>query len=225
MKPLRTPLLFLTLAGTLCVPALADDVSPPFYRGLELSVHAEWQNVSTVPANQQTAPTVFEAFATPQYPLFPGVDTQLTCLEELDGFLYRIEVQNIEDDLPLKFLRIQVTTVSVDPPVEPAIGVIGLDFALSPPDSVAVDGGLVDIVSVSTGSPFREVFVYDFILEPNPDYEIIEIFVPFDVEVDQVVVDSLSTVPEPAYAGVVTGLCMALLVFWRHHRLAKATQR
>ncbi|MGF1449977.1 MAG: hypothetical protein ACFB20_11230 [Opitutales bacterium] len=217
MKPLRTTLLFLTLAGALGAPALADDVRPPFYRGLELSVRAEWQNVTSIPAGQPTPPTVFEAFTTPQYPLFQGIETQLVCLPELDGFLYRVEMQNIEDDLPLKFLRLQVTTISPIPPVEPLVNIIGFDNALAPPDSVLVNGGLVEVVSVAAGAPFRDVFVYDFVLEPNPDFEIIEIFVPFEMEVDQIVVDSISTVPEPAYAGFLAGACMLTLVLSRRY--------
>jgi hypothetical protein len=214
------PLVSITLTAFVSTSVLADDVRPPEYRGLPLSIYAEWQNVSQVPAETPTLADVFVPDFTQENPLFPGFETNLVCFPESEGTRYVIEMQNIVDELPLKFLRVQVTAFSIDvPPAEPFVNVIGSDPSLTPPDSVAVSGGLTEVVDLDDFPPdFADVFVYDFVLEPNPDYEIIDIFVPEGTVVEQIVVDSISTVPEPATAALLAGGLMLVVAFWRRRR-------
>ncbi|MGF1485034.1 MAG: PEP-CTERM sorting domain-containing protein [Opitutales bacterium] len=217
MKTNLLPLCISAAAAFLvCQAASADDVRPPDFRGLGLSVFAEWTNVDSVPPDQPIAPTVFEAFPTLENPLYDGFETNLVCTPLGLDTLYLIEVQNIIDDLPLKLLRLQITTESFTGPApEPQVFVTGFDAALLPPDSVGVGGGLINVVDVGPAPPFRQVFVYDFFLEPNPDFEIIEVIVPEEVSIEQVVVDSISIVPEPAVSALLFGSVCLVFAFWR----------
>lgn len=170
---------------------LADDLNPPSYRGLPLSVHAHWSGDTGLPMQpdwhwiDDTDPATY---------LFPGLSPSFIVIGDPagSGSIYQFTVPNIVDELPLKLLRIQLTWVgTTKPPID--ISAHGLEgngdvtgvvaFASSPNIYTQPDGGYQ---------------YFDIEFRPNPDYEVIDIYLPEKAELVQVVIDSISTVPEPA---------------------------
>jgi hypothetical protein len=102
-----------------------------------------------------------------------------------------IGMPNIEDDFPVKYIRVQITWRYPGQSGPPQFdGITGMDAEDGPLTAVSVfNSGTTGI-----GGNMRQSF-YDIRVRPNPDWEIIRFGVPGGMSIIQVVVDTIS-VPE-----------------------------
>ncbi|GAB4519507.1 MAG: hypothetical protein Tsb0013_23340 [Phycisphaerales bacterium] len=197
---LRTAIV-IAAAGTLALPAFADDFAPPDYRGAPRSVMVEWEFL-TKPASVDIFPDTFNAVGGGGSMLFMGFQTKaeldstgswmwtpgdgdggLTPSIPGQGATIAFKIQNWIDIEPEKLLRIQITSQGdLRPIVLGTTGFIG-DKQV---EGEFVGGKLVDDMR----------FFEDWIIVPNPWWELVEVAVPFGTTLDQVVIDTVS-IPSP----------------------------
>jgi len=212
-------------------PVMADDLFPPGFRGDPLSYHAHWdafQNgdfnafypdfESSVPG-PDPGDMLHDGFFThldfapsEGWAMAPGGGGFFNAAEDST---FVANVVNWLDDEPIKFLRIQVTyldDILNGPPT--ILGVEG--FAPVTGGGPYVSTGPVDSFSGPGLTPGTEYFYEDWIIEPNPDWEQIEFFLPQGTIIEQLVIDSVS-VPEPATL-LLMGCGIATLVHKRRQR-------
>jgi hypothetical protein len=118
---------------------------------------------------------------------------------------YEFQLPNWIDDLPIKYMRVQLTWLN----------------NLLPPLSVtsqALDSGNPVIGQIAYVSPLQpdaagvSVYqYYDFTFQPNPDFERIQIVLQPNAVLSQVVIDTVSTIPEPGTLAIL-GFGAAALV-------------
>lgn len=169
--------------------AYGDDLNPPPYRGDPLSVFAEWQLLpgttilnltqsNWVDDNDPTTTLHPAPFSNPVQPNSPSN--------------YQFQLPNWIDNLPVKYMRVQLTWLN----------------NLNPPNSLlsqALDGVNPVWGSITYVSPLQvdaagiKAYQYfDLIFKPNPDYERVLVQMKDTSVLSQVVIDTVSTVPEPA---------------------------
>ena len=199
--------------------AWADDFYPPYYRGYPLSYLAQWDLFTRGDFSAGITPGL-ESSADDDDPatyLYDGIYTHLDfdstdgwALTPLGGGIYNPQrdatfaanVINWVDWLPEKDLRVQLTYT---------------DGGNGKPDVTEVTG----YGPVSGGEPHtsgkmasgrigstRGWWIYD--INPNPDWEQIEFFLPQGTVIEQIVIDSIS-LPEPATLGLLLIGGLALL--------------
>jgi hypothetical protein len=197
------------LAVALVVPwsvATADDLTPPPYRGNPLSVFAEWQLIpGTTTLNLTQSNWVDDndpsttlhplPFSNPVQPMNPGH--------------YQFQLPNWIDNLPIKYMRVQLTWLNnLNPPV--SLTSQALDGVNSLFGQIVYTSPLqIDAAGI------KAYQFFDLTFQPNPDFERIDIVHNSDSVLSQVVVDTVSTVPEPATL-VMLGLGALSLI--RHRR-------
>jgi hypothetical protein len=211
------------------LPAIADDLNPPGYRGLPRSTSAEWDFLTDQPTNNiqpdgtsvplvvgDTQPQLDAAFTGDPHPSgnrFGGPSVawtgaisnggyQATGPSSVDRGLV-FNVPNWIDEEPLKRLRIQVTYQGPAPTTD-VIGALGIPGSS---DNV-VEQFVTRVTDTSPSLPAGMSYFYDdWTCRPNPDWEQVVIYMSDGTFVDQVVIDSVSFVPEPSFlAMVVSGL-------------------
>jgi hypothetical protein len=187
---------------------LADDFAPPpWLRSHPNAITAEWE--FSTPANPATP----DGGLTNVFSKGSGsVPTTATIVGEGglgwgpgdgDGGWFfpaggsvRFEVDNVIDFEPIKFLRLQVTHTP------------GLVFDLDPllTFNVGATGSAPGLVTATPVSPIYTLFTWE--MHPNPPWEGFLLLTHGVGEIDQVVVDTISTgIPEPS-----TFLCYALVL-------------
>jgi len=180
--------------------ALGDDLNPPTYRFFPNSTFTEWNGLFIVP---------FFLSVDDGFPLAGSGVPTVQMNPVAGGSDWSFFQPNFVDNLAMKKLRIQVT-YSQAGPFGPAItGVTGVKGA--GPGVPATDvSGLLSIPMAVPGRPGFRYFARDFEFFPNPDFETIDMTVPFGVTIDQVVIDSIS-IPEPGSLVMLTagGLMLA----------------
>lgn len=170
---------------------LADDLNPPPYRGGPLSVFSEWQLLpGTVILNQTQWNTVGQA----PWILSPvPVSTQVT---PTSPGLYDFQLPNWKDNMQIKYMRVQLSWQN-----GPATPVNVLSQAIWANQSI-----LGNIVFASTpalntsGTGWYQYF--DLTFQPNPEWERVQVQLPAGSLMTQTVIDTVSTVPEPATVAV-----------------------
>jgi hypothetical protein len=216
----------LLVIGCSCLSAGADDLNPPNYRGLPRSTSAEWDFLTAQPTNNiqpdgtsvplvvgDAAPLLDAAFVGDPHPsgsIFGGTSVAWTGAISNGGYLATgpssvgrglvFNVPNWIDQEPLKRLRVQVTYQGPAPSTT-VFGFLGV-----PGSSDNVTETFIGRVTATSPSlPAGMSYFYDdWECRPNPDWEQVVINVDEGTFVDQVVIDSVSYVPEPA--GVALGL-------------------
>ncbi len=170
---------------------LADDLTPPAYRGAPLSVYAHWEQL---PGTNFLTLTGFNSVddSDPTTTLHslpvsavvqPGSDQ-----------IYDFEVPNFIDDMKVKYLRLQLTWVdTLGPPI--TIFANAIDSVAGAVPGVITSASVPALVDPTTGK-FYQYFDIEF--HPNPDFERITVDLHDTGQLVQVVIDSVSTVPEPA---------------------------
>ena len=189
---------YLAILIALCaVAANAHDLQPPDYRGDPLSAYFHW-----LPANPDVPGSGVLPF--PEYWWVDDNDPdtfflehivpQLTTESGTNGQYLTLELPNFFDELPLKLMRVQLTWTgsSLTPPtIADILGFSG---------PTGVSSGQVDYSSPI--SPYTQpdggYQYHDLSIRPNPDWEMLTIHVPQGVVIDQIVVDTISTIPEPS---------------------------
>jgi hypothetical protein len=179
----------LVLSGS---SAFADDLNPPSYRGNPLSVNAEWQLVfGTNFLNLTQWSSIDDSdSATNLYPFFtPSPQIQPM------GDIYQFQVPNWVDQMPVKYMRLQLTWLGT---TQPPINLFSEGL-----DGVNLISGVITYSSpVQAISPAFTYQYFDFEFHPNLDFERVHIQLPPNGLLSQVVVDTVSTVPEPATIGL-----------------------
>lgn len=225
------------------VTAIADDLRPPSYRGLPRTTSAEWDFLTDQPTDNiqpdgttvplvvgDIAPQLDAAFAGDPHPSgsrFGGASVAWSSMSN-GGYLATgvgtaqrglvFNVPNWIDQEPLKLLRVQITYQG-PAPTTTVFGSLGV-----PGSSDAVTEQLAAHVDVTTGlpptlPPGTSYFYDDWTIQPNPDWEQVVVFMSEGTFVDQVVIDSISFVPEPSSAVLVAlGLSGLLLARGRRRR-------
>ena len=113
-----------------------------------------------------------------------------------------LHVPNNPDPNEIKYIYLQITSTKAPSSVTPVGGGSGGPYT----------GG-----TWSTGVPqWQEsngwyTYNWGLTIEPNPEYEDIAITVPFGTSIDQIVVDTICTTPEPATMGLLLLGGLALL--------------
>ncbi len=207
------------LALVLCVlvgagqMARGDDVNPPSWPRLgaaNRSTSAEWDfdedGANPLHPDGDSVPLIVGDFKPQLDTAFPGgaphpsgVASAGLTYTAGSGFLgtgtnggtLAFNVPNWIDQEPFKFLRLQVTYTGTTP----TTGVFG--FLGVPGDGNAVTELAGPIVPGTVGTS-SSYFYQDWTLRPNPDWEQVVLFVPNGTFIDQVVIDTISTVPEPS---------------------------
>jgi hypothetical protein len=190
--------------------AAADDLFPPPWRGAPLTTVAEWEFFG--PANPAipdgTTPLVvgdgLGPGVTPTATMvnlthFPSYDGDGAWIHngltpDSVGFIDLL-IPNWIDNLPIKLIQIQMTIQPQggNPPRPHVVGISASDPA-----------GILDVTRLNVNEilidPLNNIFhrTETWRIRPNPDWERINIAVPSDSYVDQIVVDTISMVPEPA---------------------------
>ena len=167
--------------------AFGDNLNPPSYVGNPLSVSAEWQLLpgSTI-LNLTNWNSVDDSDpATYLYPNFTPTPQVIP-----NGGSYDFQLPNWVDNMPVKYLRMQLTWV----------GTVGSVLIFSQ----GLDGVNSVLGNLAFASPQQilsngSVYQYfDLVYQPNPDFERIHVTMPGNNYLTQTVVDTVSTVPEPA---------------------------
>lgn len=202
------------------VSAIADDLRPPSYRGLPRTTSAEWDFLTDQPTNNiqpdgTTVPLVVGDFAPqldaaftgdphPSGSRFGGASIAWSPMSN-GGYLatgpataqrgITFNVPNWIDQEPLKLLRIQITYQG-PAPTTTVFGFLGVPGAT---DAVTEQlAAHVEIPLPPNLPPGTAYFYDDWAIQPNPDWEQVVIFMSEGTFVDQVVIDSISFVPEPS---------------------------
>ena len=169
--------------------ARGDDLNPPSYRNDPLSVYAHWNLIPGTTILDLTAWNSVDDTDPATY-LYTGFTPNPQVLP--NGTAYDFQVPNFVDNMPIKYLRLQLTWQNT---FQPPISV----------SSQALDGinsilGTVTFVSpvLPDASGVGAYQYYDIEYLPNPDFERINVLLPPDGLLSQVVIDTVSTVPEPA---------------------------
>ncbi|MGB9626053.1 MAG: PEP-CTERM sorting domain-containing protein [Phycisphaerae bacterium] len=175
------------ILGWSSTPSRGDDLNVPPYRGTPLSVHTHWSGDASGALSlgqfswvDDNDPSIYLS----QFP--PSV------LMDPAGGTYDFRIPNFVDELPIKYLRIQLTWVGT---TQPPLSLVSTGF----------DGGNAIPGMITTAStplvftqPDGGYQYFDIEYRPNPDFELIRVQLPPDAFLVQVVTDSVSTVPEPA---------------------------
>lgn len=217
---------------TLTLPAVADNFAPPDYVGDPLSYHAEWEftNGPIPPA----PPALFipdggESNGGPLtneflYDQLGGTHIDLDgpgwIWDPADGDggmvnpdrpgQFVINTINWVDEMPEKFIRVQITYIGQAPTV---LGAYGFSYNLYHP---TYPGEPLDTTEHGFFPAAPPVIVdpahlyQDIWMEPNPDWEQIVVDVPLGTIIDEIVVDSIS-IPEPTTMSLLALGGLALL--------------
>jgi hypothetical protein len=218
-------LLCLLVVAVFVLPAMADDLFPPDFRGDPLSYYAEWdmfQNgdfnafyadfENSVPG-PDPADFLHNGFAT-HLDFEPSAGWAMSpagggFYNPLEDALFVANVVNWVDDEPFKLLRIQVTYT--DELLGGAPMILGMEGygPISGGEPYTSTGPLESFMGPGI-DPGTEYFYEDWMIEANPDWEQIEFFLPQGTIVEQIVIDTVS-VPEPATMSLLGLGALALL--------------
>ncbi len=197
----RITFVLLSLAAALAVPAMAHDLNPPDWRGEPHSALAHWED-----GDLGLTLTEFE-WVEGVYPLHES-EPVLHFGESDDGnVLIDLDIPNFVDDLSKKWVRVQINWEGLADIPPSIVDVSGEDGATG--ERVTWELEYSSPVQPWT-QPDGGYQYHDLLLEPNPDWEMIQITAPPDVIVDQIVVDTIS-IPEPATMGLLGVGALALV--------------
>ena len=171
---------------------LGDDLNPAPYRGDPLSVYAHWQLDPAGTNSLVLDPTDLTQFNSVDDSDLTTFLDPLPVSAVVTGPDYQFDLPNFVDDLPIKYMRLQVTWLNdLTPP--PIVGLSAYD------PTGTVTSSVVFSSPVLTVDPAAGIFYqyHDIEFKPNPDFERWIIISP-NSQLVQVVADTVSTVPEPA---------------------------
>jgi hypothetical protein len=216
------------------------DFAPPPWRDDPTTVFAHWTFTPTGTVREHSfgpdpdgpsgpiAPFMGAPFGPGSEPfLMYTPDPSMPSAPEGSAGIYEFSIPNWVDDFLLKCIRIQLQyTFNPGPPTGP-FPTIGPIMAFDPtaPDGMVPSGNITQKFDTTPeavppgGLTYQEF--EDWQIVPNPDWEKFQVQIPVGIHLDWVVVDTLSTVPEPA-AFLCGGLvCCVVGVAWTGRRLLR----
>jgi hypothetical protein len=220
MKILRLIMLF-ALLFPLCI--VADDIAPPWFRGEPLSVMAAWDFATAPDFNLDIVPDSFSAIpGSGTETLFGDVSTHAEVVNPsnwqwvpaggrggitpiVDNEELTIDLQNWVDDEPFKYIRIQFTgSISFGLPF-----FIGFVTGFDDQGPVPISAASGQITDLGNGRIHQ---TSNSVLQPNPDWEQISIPLAIGSILEEIIVDTVSLVPEPATVCflAIGGFCLLL---------------
>ena len=172
--------------------ARGDDLNPPTWRGGPLSVYAHWSaDASGLLSLDQFSSVDDNDPSTYLHPLLPSTPVVPTTSN-----IYQFQLPNFVDELPIKYMRVQLTWIGTTQPPIYLISV-GQDGINSIPGVITFTSSPLVFTQPDGGYQY-----YDIEFRPNPDFERVHVQLPPDGLLVQVVIDTISTVPEPATIGL-----------------------
>jgi hypothetical protein len=183
---------------------LADDLNPPPYRGNPLSVHVHWALDTNGVFSLIQFSSVDDSDPSTNLISFPPTYVFNPAVNKAD-----LRIPNFIDNEPIKYLRLQLTWIGT---AQLPSSILSNAFDAGNPVA-----GILTGTSPVTATPIGYYQYYDFQYQPNPDFEEIHINLAPDASITQVVVDSVSTIPEPATLSL---LGLGALKFLRKRRTA-----
>lgn len=202
----------LGMVGLVSVTMADDYYGDPGWRGSDNSIWAEY--VSSQPQNSTVAPLIRNAYAAydldidneflfytpsnvfpidqvnvPGGPFVPGVGQR-------NGTIYKMDFPNFIDDLPRKRIQIQLTWFNPNL-YQYAPSVYITPLGEDGPFDIIGDTEPTMLDQATVSSNLIGHAKYEYTIFPNPDQEVIEIFVPEFLYLEQVYIDTISEVPEP----------------------------
>jgi len=170
----------------------------PSYAGDPNSIFIEWDTGDFVEFeyNQKWYPLTEVNAGEPSLQILPG---------EPDGEIYSFFVPNFVDELARKEMRIHVAYAGFLPTIEQVGGGDTVSYFLD------------HVIGVSDHPDADGYFYEDWKLFPNPDFEYVEIHVPVESTLVQVVIDSVS-IPEPGTLSLLAAGLFALGGYVRRKR-------
>ncbi len=199
----------------------ADDLSPPWYRGHTLSTRSVWEFTQPPTSFFDIYADSFSSVAgPPQYPLWSGFpakaevddaanwswtqgdgDGGLTLAPGVSSASIGFKIPNFVDDLDTKLLRVQITWHVALPPI--VTGVTGYNW-LGFGNYIPFPGTQTGSVIVSTSH-----FYEDWIIHPNPNWDLVSISMGAGTILDEVVIDTVS-IPSGGTAPLLLSGCLLL---------------
>lgn len=206
--------------------AKADNINSPDYAFGPCSTHTVWTPAGGMifTTSGPVSPFAAPPHAPCPFPLATGALAPPPSFAPTSGGIH-FELPNFDDRLPIKLLRVQVTLDRIveAPPEDPGFSMVfvfghdpeGAGTTPLPPSALAPCPDCAD--------PTDWYYFQDFVIEPNPDWEEVDIIFggPY-AGIAQVVIDTISTVaqvPEPGTLALI-GLGLAGLGVIRRRRAA-----
>ena len=225
MRAARAVLAGAILFGLLAVPALGEDVYPPWWRGQPETTFEQWEFLTPLNPTPPDAPWV-NPYGEPSLEVFPYLpppdDWYPDYLDRPGVWLLSgeiiIDIDNDPVERPYKEIWIQVTWSPFEGGGRPAVEMLSPLFG----EGQVVRERTVGLWTTTT---------YWIHIEPNPDFE--QIWIYGDVYVDEIVVDTICSdedhqpaIPTLSEWGLVAMTLLVLtagtLVFTRARRPAQA---
>jgi len=180
--------------------ARGDDLTPPSYRGDPLSVNAQWNyvpgstilNLTNWSSVDDTDPTTI------LYPNFTPTSQIIP-----NGGIYQLQLPNWVDNMPVKYMRLQLAWGGTNQ--------LPINIFSEGLDGVNLISATITGTSSLTPTPTGFYQYVDFEFHPNLDFERIHVELPSTNYMTQIVVDTVSTIPEPATIGLLSLGVLGLL--------------
>jgi hypothetical protein len=185
------------------VPAWADDLHPPDYRGQQLTGFFHWaappHPMGEPPNPIPSEPTAWELIDDDDPSTLPSIEVPFpeTYFSDVNPVfdVWTFILPNFIDIRPMKLMRIQLTWEGISTPpghppeVQDLIGIYGGGQSRGE----ELDRSAIDTYTQPPGG----YMYFDYIIEPNPEWEYFDVALPKGMTLQQIVVDTIS-IPEPS---------------------------